>query len=697
MSIRGSIKTNIYAILGLILAVFAVSAIVILYSINHANEDADIINALGKQRMLSQAIGKSALGYYADKERFKAIRNQAVTIDLYIAQMRAEYASSVIQAAKKSSLGISMNPEKEAHPAVPFPATFSRLVNDRFAKQKNKLGGELHVDILAKFPVNPAKGLKTDSDKRADAYLSEHPEEIYFEPLEEDGKLYLLFYSADIASVESCASCHNTLTDQSSFKVGDILGIRKHKALFNEDAASGFKELNPSLDDYQTAKAIFAKTISAVKSGGEYYVDLKMEKTNTIDRVDNERIQGKITQIQDTFQELVKAGDDLVSLDMDTNAGQLRRTVINSSNTLRKLSDDLVVMYTVLANRNQRSIGMAVQLSGIVILIIIITAVILFNRGVIAPISAMTETIHAIERKSDLNRRIIVKGNSEISQTARAFNKMLDKFQSIVGDVAGSAEHLATATTELSATTDQNTSQAKTQQSNVTDLTLAVEQISDAISGIARNALDVAKTSEETRRQAKDGGDIIDLSGDAIRKLSESSDKIGGILASIQDIAKKTDLLAINAAIEAANAGDQGKGFAVVADEVRKLAERTSRATTEINRMIEDIQSFTHEAVKLMNNSSNAMDKIIVETTRVNQMVDQIAVGTEKQSTSVNAAVENVRMIKELSEGFVTAASQTQSVAENINNQSNALQQIVDQFLIRHEPVKTVFEKEDFV
>ncbi len=697
MSIKGSIKTKIYAILGLILAVFAVSAVIILYSINHANKDADIVNALGKQRMLSQAISKSALGYYADKERFKAIRNQAITVDLYIAQMRAEYANSVIRAAKKSSLVISMNPEKEAHPAVPFPATFSRLVNDRFAKQKNKLGVELYVDILAKFPINPAKGLKTDSDKRADAYLSEHPEEVYFEPLEEDGKLYLLFYSADIASVKSCASCHNALTDQSSFKVGDILGIRKHKALFNEDAAAGLEELNPSLDDYQAAKTIFAKTLSAVKSGGEYYIDLKMENTSTVDKVDNERIQEKIIQIQNMFQELVKAGDELVTLNMEKNAGQLRRVVIDSSNTLRELSNDLVIMYTELANKNQQSISMAVQLSGIAILMIIITAVILFNRGVIAPISAMTETIHAIEQKSDLSRRIVVKGNSEVSQAARAFNKMLDKFQSIVSDVAGSAEHLATATTELSATTDQNTSQAKTQQSKVSDVTLAVEQISDAISGIAKNALDVAKTAEETRRQAKDGGEIIDRSGDAIMKLSESSNKIGGILASIQDIAKKTDLLAINAAIEAANAGDQGKGFAVVADEVRKLAERTSRATTEINRMIEDIQSFTAEAVELMNNSSNAMDKIIVETTRVNQMVDQIAVGTEKQSSSVGAAVENVRMIKELSEGFVSAASQTQSVAENINDQSNALQQVVDQFLIGQEPKENTLDKEDFV
>jgi len=206
--------------------------------------------------------------------------------------------------------------------------------------------------------------------------------------------------------------------------------------------------------------------------------------------------------------------------------------------------------------------------------------------------------------------------------------------------------------------------------------------VNTAITAIAKSAADVAMTSEETRKQAMSGGDIIKQSSEAIGKLSDYSTKIGRILQVIEDIAKKTDLLAINAAIEAANAGEQGRGFAVVAEEVRKLAERTTKATGEIGGIIQDIQAFTSEAVDSMHGSGDAMNKIIYDTARVNEMVDHIAAATEKQSGITNIMFANIKTVNQLSEGFAYQSDETKKVALEINDEIYKLQSVVDQFKV---------------
>ncbi len=304
----------------------------------------------------------------------------------------------------------------------------------------------------------------------------------------------------------------------------------------------------------------------------------------------------------------------------------------------------------------------------------------LFLSQTVKPIETLRETMQLIEVESDLTKRIEVSSRDEIGQAAFAFNAMLETFQKIIKEMALSADHLASATTQLSASTERGAGQALVQSNKVAAMTSSIDEVNMAIASVAGCAVDLAKTAGLTRRYAIDGGKIIDDSMEAIKTLSDYSTQIDSVVLAIEDIAKKNDLLAINAAIEAANAGVQGAGFAVVADEVRKLSERTTRATKEIYGMVTDIRTLTANVVDSMKNSTRNTEMIIAEATQVNKKADQIASESERHASVTNAMLDILKEVRKLSHGFSSQAEQTKQVSSEISDQSIKLQRVVDRF-----------------
>ncbi len=291
----------------------------------------------------------------------------------------------------------------------------------------------------------------------------------------------------------------------------------------------------------------------------------------------------------------------------------------------------------------------------------------------------------ASEEVADLSKRVTIETHDEIAEVGELFNEFVSKIELIVIDLFRMAQRLASATAQLSVSTERGVTQAKSQLGKVSEVSSAIEEVNKAISGIAAGAVEVSSTSTKTHKHAVEGGKVIRDSAKAIQKLSEYSSKIGAILLVIEDIAKKTDLLAINAAIEAANAGDQGKGFAVVADEVRKLAERTTSATSEISVMIKDIQTFTFAAVDSMKGSNEVMNEIISEATSVNKMVKEITASSEMQSTITTDMLDATRVLLSLSDGFSSHTEHTENVAGKIDEQVTKLRKLVGRFNIHPE------------
>ncbi len=196
-----SIKAKIYVILSIIGIVILVSSGFVFYHQNQAKNDADILNALGRQRMLSQLMAKSSLAYTMSKNEFNIIENQVAMLNKYITQVRGVYTQAVIDPAKKAGLKTSMDPVKEKTPAIPLPITLTRWTNERFATDD-----KTSIDIIAESPVNPEKGYRSLMDRRAGDFLKNNQDKMFSETGEENGKIFNYFYTADIATEQKCAA-----------------------------------------------------------------------------------------------------------------------------------------------------------------------------------------------------------------------------------------------------------------------------------------------------------------------------------------------------------------------------------------------------------------------------------------------------------------------------------------------------------
>ncbi len=396
-------------------------------SLESAGEDNKITSILGRQRMLTQAMAKSALGYSTAKSRVKTIEQQIASLDNYITKMRGTYTQQVIKTAKKIDLGISMDPSKETHPAVPFPATFTRVVNEKFGK-----GRDFNVQIISENPINKNQKLKTPLDQKANKYLKANPDKVFSEFYEDKGKLYMGLYTADRAVVKACAGCHSAMMG-TQFKVGDILGIRRYQLVFSENIAFGRSELNADLSEYETAKTIFGETLSAVKSGGSYPANLKMTEKKSIQRVEHSEFQSSVVAAETEFNHFTQFVDKLLNSEVNsTPYREARAELMDSSNKLRKVSNDLVDIFSGIAAKNQENISWAVNVSTIITMVLLIGIAFFLTKVMIQPIQKIS-TVLGGASKGDLRQdTLMVNSQDEMGVLSRSCNELLEGLQKFI-------------------------------------------------------------------------------------------------------------------------------------------------------------------------------------------------------------------------------------------------------------------------
>ena len=301
------------------------------------------------------------------------------------------------------------------------------------------------------------------------------------------------------------------------------------------------------------------------------------------------------------------------------------------------------------------------------------------------------------------------RGDHEIIKTS--INQVAESLEKALRNVSEAVSATASASSQISSSTEEMAAGAQEQTSQAGEVASAVEEMAKTILENSRNAGTAAETAKQARQSAEQGGkvvgetvegmkriaEVVNKSAVTVKELGKSSDQIGEIISVIDDIADQTNLLALNAAIEAARAGEQGRGFAVVADEVRKLAERTTKVTKEIAGMIKKIQSDTGGAVESMqqgtkevqvgidlaDKAGRSLQEIVEISQKVTDMVTQIAAASEQQSSASEQISKNVEGISKVTSETAQGTQQIARAAEDLNRLTENLQQQVGTFRIR--------------
>ena len=333
------------------------------------------------------------------------------------------------------------------------------------------------------------------------------------------------------------------------------------------------------------------------------------------------------------------------------------------------------------------------------------------TRGILTPLQATNNILKDIaEGEGDLTIRVPVDTNDEVGELGTSFNAFVEKLQSIIGEISDASSQMASASKEMTEIVEQTSTGIGQQKQETSMVATAITEMTATVLEVASNAEGASSAAGKANNEAKEGRQIvystveaitdlatnIEHSASVMEELKKNSANIGAVLDVIKSIAEQTNLLALNAAIEAARAGEQGRGFAVVADEVRTLAQRTQQSTTEIESLIDNLQNGAEQAVKVMTKSREQTDLSVekaqhagqslssitqsVET--ILQMNTQIATASEEQSAVSEEIQRNVVNIQNIAEETSAGAEQTNNASAELARLGGQLSTLVGQFKI---------------
>lgn len=477
--------------------------------------------------------------------------------------------------------------------------------------------------------------------------------------------------------------------------------------MLGDDYAKNMDSLNKRIEDIYSHFANLKKTASLITDknfSDNYLKAINKSENDTKTFLEDGRERMKAIEDADRTQEVLQE----TWHGYHTAASPLAKTARGSFTALIELQDNYM---KGTHNDTQQSIEMLNTLLIAItasVLVIASTFTLLVSASIVKPVNLLRGTIENIVRNSDLKERINLDTKEEIGSTAKAFNDMLNKFQSIVSEIRSSTNKLSGAASEMANVTTDTSAGVYEQNQQVDLVATAMNEMTATVLEVSHHATDAADAAKSADNEAIQSAKIVQTtissihnlaqelvtSTEVIQQLETESQNIGSVLDVIKGIAEQTNLLALNAAIEAARAGEQGRGFAVVADEVRTLASRTQSSTLEIQSMIERLQNISRNAVTTMQKSKTqaeqsanhasstgtSLDAITQAVATINQMNTQIANAAKEQSVVAEEINRNIVNISKISEQTEKGSRQTLSASNQVTELAESLSTLVAQF-----------------
>ncbi len=425
-----------------------------------------------------------------------------------------------------------------------------------------------------------------------------------------------------------------------------------------------------------------------------------------------------LKKLKDTVPVYITEQDNCIKLIEAGNTEEAKKSLLTTMRAAQadyiKATDDLIAHQGKLMEQSGKDAGERYKTSRNFIIVLLIVALFfavainyLVSRSITEPLSRALSIANSLS-EGDLTVKIEFTRKDEVGRLLSAMQNMVRSLRSMTSKISSSSSTIASSSEELSATVDEISTRVNEEANKANQVATESAEMSQTVLDIAKNASNIAISSNDTLKVAHEGKGIVTRTVDEVLEISrtvsesahlitslgERSKQIGEIINVIKDIADQTNLLALNAAIEAARAGEQGRGFAVVADEVRKLAERTSKATTEISGMIQGIQSETDQAVSAMGNSlkrvelgaklsteaGDALQRIVESVNGLQSMVQMIASATEEMSTVSESISSDIEVIASVSQQTGASATQIKQASLDLSKVSLELKNEVNKF-----------------